>query len=120
MASNYPPGVIGTEPEIVGEPEILEQFLIIVSGDGPMTGSQSWMEIVDEKRLSYYIDSADFLPVAVESIFVLRDGKLVKCEFGDVQRRPYPDPENESSIVYADSPLYANGELVGTIQLTDH
>lgn len=119
MASNYPPGVLGTEPEIVGETEVPEQFLVILENDFPDDGS--YMEVMDESRLATHIDGADYLPVAVKSIFVLRNGALVPCHFTDVERLPqYPDPENESSTIYAYSPLYAGDERVASIPLTDH
>lgn len=78
------------------------------------------MEIVNESELSRMVDGADYNDISVRDIYVLREGNLVKCEYGDIERIPYPDPENESSIIYAYSPLFAGTEKVASIPLTDH
>lgn len=94
-----------------------EAFLVIYRVG---IGDSYQMEIVDESELSRMVDGADYNDIWVSGLFVLRDGKLVKCEYGDVERIPYPDEDNPGSIVYAYSPIYANGEKVGSIALTDH
>lgn len=95
-----------------------EAFLVLYE-----VGDQTYptqMEIVQEHELGRMVDGADYNDISVREIYVLRNGKLVKCEFGDIERTPYPDPENESSIVYAYSPLFAGTEKVASLALTDH
>jgi len=102
MANNYP------------LPDSPNPFLVILRGD-----EGDYMELMNESRLAFHVDGADFLPVSVQSIFVLREGKLVKCEFGPAERLPQSS-DNEARIIYAYTPLYANGEQVASIPLTDH
>jgi len=94
-----------------------EQFLLVLSGGDT---KQEWLEVVSEPTLGRYVDGADFLPVDVQAIYVLRHGQLVRCHFEAVERKPYPDPENEESTIYAYSHLYAGNEKVASIPLTDH
>ena len=88
-----------------------DQFLVLLTDD-----DGEHMELLDEARLASYVDGADYLPVSVETIYVLRAGKLIKCEFGKAQSAD----ADENSIIYAYLPLYADGKQVATLPLTDH
>lgn len=105
------------EPVVIEGYARPEQFLIIAKRDDD---EEEYMDIVNESDLGTLVDGADYLPVSVQSVFVLRKGALVKCEFGDVERIEYPNPENPQSIIYAYSPLYAGDEKVAMLALTDH
>lgn len=94
----------------------MDKFLVIAQVDD----EEPFMEFVNEARLAEWIDGSDYLPISVKEIYVLRAGKLVKCEFEGTKKVPYPDPENEKSLIYAYSYLYAGDERVASIPLTDH
>jgi len=90
-----------------------QQFLVIEYGED---NEMPTMHVATEKDVSNRIDMSDCEPSPCR-IYALVGDKVEPVTFGE-QKRTGSLEEND--IRYANTPMYAGGELVGHVTHTDH
>lgn len=89
------------------------RFLIIEHD----SGQPPRMRLADESQVSSYIDLADCHDATGRLLYLTDRGELVPVTLGTMER---VQGGEEAPVVFAYSPLLADGQVMGQVSHTDH